>query len=65
VSRRFFIGFAPVENPRIAVAVMIEGISEADEHHGGTRRPRCLRSLEEGPTEENPIGVGLVATQRK
>jgi len=32
----WFIGFAPVENPRIAVAVVVEGVTEEDQFHGGT-----------------------------
>ena len=32
----WFIGFAPVENPRIAVAIVIEGVTEEDQFHGGT-----------------------------
>ncbi len=32
----WFIGFAPVEDPQIAVAVVVEGITEADQFHGGT-----------------------------
>ena len=36
VNRAWFIGFAPVENPRIAVAVMVEGTSAGDSYHGGS-----------------------------
>ena len=32
----WFIGFAPVENPQIAVAVMVEGTRESHTYHGGS-----------------------------
>ena len=41
----WFIGFAPVENPGIAVAVMIEGVTEADEYHGGTTAAPVARDI--------------------
>lgn len=31
----WFIGYAPVEAPRIAVVSVVEGLSENDEYHGG------------------------------
>jgi penicillin-binding protein 2 len=36
VNLAWFFGFAPVENPRIAVAVMVEGTSASDSYHGGS-----------------------------
>lgn len=36
VNLAWFIGFAPVENPQIAVAVMVEGTSASDSFHGGS-----------------------------
>lgn len=36
VNLAWFIGFAPVEDPRIAVAVMVEGTSSSDSYHGGS-----------------------------
>ncbi|MFP4358945.1 MAG: penicillin-binding protein 2 [Puniceicoccaceae bacterium] len=41
----WFIGFAPVEDPRIAVAVMIEGVTEADGFHGGTTAAPVAREV--------------------
>jgi penicillin-binding protein 2 len=32
----WFVGFAPVENPQIAVAIMVEGTKESDSYHGGS-----------------------------
>ncbi len=31
----WFVGFAPVQNPRIAIAVMIEGVPEQETNYGG------------------------------
>jgi cell division protein FtsI/penicillin-binding protein 2 len=36
VNLAWFVGFAPVENPQIAVAVMVEGKSSLDSYHGGS-----------------------------
>lgn len=36
VNLAWFIGTAPVENPQIAVAVMVEGTSSSDRFHGGS-----------------------------
>ena len=31
----WFVGYAPVQNPRIAIAVMIEGVPEQETAYGG------------------------------
>jgi penicillin-binding protein 2 len=36
VNLAWFVGFAPVENPQIAVAVMVEGTRASDSFHGGS-----------------------------
>jgi penicillin-binding protein 2 len=36
VNLAWFIGFAPVENPQIAVAIMVEGTDESQQYHGGS-----------------------------
>ena len=36
VNLAWFVGFAPVERPRIAVAVMVEGTQSSDAYHGGS-----------------------------
>lgn len=36
VNLAWFIGFAPVDNPRIAVAVMLRGIRANEGYHGGS-----------------------------
>ena len=41
----WFIGFAPVEDPRIAIAVVIEGVSASDQYHGGTTAAPVAREI--------------------
>jgi len=36
VNLAWFFGFAPIENPQIAVAVMVEGTRESQSYHGGS-----------------------------
>jgi len=36
VNLAWFVGFAPVENPQIAVAVMVEGTNDSERYHGGS-----------------------------
>lgn len=36
VNLAWFIGFAPVQNPQIAIAVMVEGTRASDSFHGGS-----------------------------
>lgn len=36
VNLAWFVGFAPVENPKIAVVVMVEGTKTSDSYHGGS-----------------------------
>jgi penicillin-binding protein 2 len=36
VNLAWFVGFAPVENPQIAVAIMVEGTKVSDSYHGGS-----------------------------
>lgn len=36
VNLAWFVGFAPVENPQIAVAIMVEGTKASDAYHGGS-----------------------------
>jgi len=41
----WFIGFAPVEDPQIAVAIVVEGVSESDQYHGGTTAAPVARDI--------------------
>ncbi len=36
VNLAWFLGLAPVEDPQIAIAVMVEGTSSSDRYHGGS-----------------------------
>ncbi|MEM0966037.1 MAG: penicillin-binding transpeptidase domain-containing protein [Verrucomicrobiota bacterium] len=41
----WFIGFAPTENPQIAVAIVIEGVTEEDQFQGGTTAAPVARGI--------------------
>lgn len=41
----WFIGFAPIENPRIAVAVMVEGTDPNDNYAGGSTAAPIARAV--------------------
>ncbi|MGJ8652050.1 MAG: peptidoglycan D,D-transpeptidase FtsI family protein [Opitutaceae bacterium] len=36
VNLAWFVGFAPADNPQIAVAIMVEGTKASDAYHGGS-----------------------------
>ena len=48
----WFIGFAPVEDPRIAVAVVVEGVTEEDQFAGGSTAAPVARRIFEAWKEE-------------
>lgn len=50
----WFIGFAPIENPQIAVAVMLEGTELADNYAGGTTAAPVAREIMIQYFEKNP-----------
>lgn len=41
----WFVGFAPVEDPQVAIAVVVEGTSADDEYAGGTTAAPIARSF--------------------
>lgn len=41
----WFIGFAPIEDPRLAVCVMVEGADPNDNYHGGTTSAPIAREI--------------------
>lgn len=45
VNLAWFVGFAPVENPQIAVAVMVEGTEESQQYHGGSTAGPIAKDL--------------------
>ena len=45
VNLAWFVGFAPINNPKIAVAVMVEGTKESDNYHGGSTAGPIAKDL--------------------
>ncbi|MGJ8640789.1 MAG: penicillin-binding transpeptidase domain-containing protein [Opitutaceae bacterium] len=45
VNLAWFVGFAPADNPQIAVAVMVEGTSSSDSYHGGSTAGPIAKDL--------------------
>ena len=45
VNLAWFIGFAPIENPKIAVAVMIQGADASQSYHGGSTAGPVAKDL--------------------
>ncbi len=41
----WFVGFAPIENPQVAIAVVVEGTSPDDQYAGGTTAAPIARSF--------------------
>lgn len=55
----WFVGFAPAEDPQVAVAVVVEGTSLDDEYAGGTTAAPIARSFfEEWQKSNLPTPVG-------
>ena len=47
LSLAWFIGFAPIDNPKVAVAVLVEGVIPQDNIQGGlTAAPIAKEMLE-------------------
>lgn len=45
VNLAWFVGFAPINDPKIAVAVMVEGTQESDDYHGGSTAGPIAKDL--------------------
>lgn len=45
VNLAWFVGFAPINDPKIAVAVMVEGTKESDDYHGGSTAGPIAKDL--------------------
>ena len=55
----WFIGFAPVENPQVAVAVLIEGVVPQDNIQGGlTATPVAQKILQAYFDRQNRLASG-------
>jgi penicillin-binding protein 2 len=63
VNLAWFVGFGPVENPRIAVAVMVEGTSSSDAYHGGSTAGPIARDIFLKFVEKYPARAGFPVAQ--
>lgn len=61
----WFAGFAPIDDPRIAVVVMLEGTDIGDNYAGGTTAAPVAREILQKYFEKNPPPArpGLAATR--
>jgi penicillin-binding protein 2 len=68
VNLAWFIGFAPVENPQIAIAVMVEGTKVSDSYHGGSTAGPIAKDIFLKFIEKYPERAGVpnppIARQR-
>ncbi|PXA05450.1 penicillin-binding protein 2 [Coraliomargarita sinensis] len=63
VNLAWFIGCAPVEDPQIAVAVMVEGSSAADSYHGGSTAGPVAKDIFLQFIEEYPERAGFPSAE--
>ena len=54
----WFIGFAPVENPRVAIAIMIPGTDPNDNYHGGSTAGPIARTILQAYFKKYPAHTG-------
>ena len=59
VNLAWFIGFAPVENPQIAVAVMVEGTEESQAYQGGSTAGPIAKDIFLKFIEKYPVRAGF------
>jgi penicillin-binding protein 2 len=64
VNLAWFIGCAPVEDPQIAVAVMVEGTSAADRFHGGSTAGPIAKDIFLEFIAQYPERAGFPTAQR-
>ena len=64
VNLAWFIGCAPVEDPQIAVAVMVEGTSAADSFHGGSTAGPVAKDIFLEFIKQYPERAGFSTAQR-
>lgn len=50
----WFIAYAPVENPQVAIAVLVEPTSKADNYHGGTTAAPIAQPVLEAYFKDKP-----------
>jgi penicillin-binding protein 2 len=63
VNLAWFVGFAPVENPRIAVAVMVEGTKASHTYHGGSTAGPVAKDIFLKFIEKYPERAGFPSAQ--
>lgn len=63
VNLAWFVGFAPVENPQIAVAVMVEGTKASDSYHGGSTAGPVAKDIFLEFIEHYPERAGFPAAE--
>jgi penicillin-binding protein 2 len=63
VNLAWFVGFAPVENPQIAVAVMVEGTSASDSYHGGSTAGPIAKDIFLEFIQQYPERAGFLAVE--
>ena len=63
VNLAWFIGFAPVENPQIAVAVMVEGTEESQTYQGGSTAGPVAKDIFLKFIEKYPERAGFTVAQ--
>ncbi len=63
VNLAWFIGFAPIENPKIAVAVMVEGTEESQTYQGGSTAGPVAKDIFLKFIEKYPEQAGFKVAQ--
>ncbi len=63
VNLAWFIGFAPIENPQIAVAVMVEGTEESQTYQGGSTAGPVAKDIFLKFIEKYPKRAGFTVAQ--
>ncbi len=63
VNLAWFIGFAPIENPQIAVAVMVEGTEESQTYQGGSTAGPIAKDIFLKFIEKYPERAGFSVAQ--
>lgn len=63
VNLAWFVGFAPIENPQIAVAVMVEGTEESQTYQGGSTAGPVAKDIFLKFIEKYPERAGFTVAQ--
>ncbi|MDQ8194838.1 penicillin-binding protein 2 [Coraliomargarita sp. SDUM461004] len=63
VNLAWFVGFAPVDNPQIAVAVMVEGTSASERYHGGSTAGPVAKDIFLEFIQQYPERAGFAAAE--